>query len=183
MKIKEVDMRKLLMVWVILFFASVLQAQDVSNATISQINSYRNRSNLSAFVPNSKLSHAAQHHANWMANNYRMVHLEGQKPKINTREVWSKSTWHPINRAVKYGYLQVDILAHPKASDYVGEIIAHGGPRSVPGRFNPVVIVRGWMNSTGHRKTILGNYKEIGVGFAKTRQGDAFWCVVVGKTK
>ena len=176
-------MRKLPIVLVVLFFASVAQAQDFSKATISQINSYRKRSNLSAFVPNGKLTQAAQHHANWMANNRRMVHLEGQKPKINTREVWGKSTWHPINRAVKYDYLQVDILAHPKANDFVGEIIAHGGPRSGPGRFNPVVIVRGWMNSTGHRKTVLGNYKEIGVGFAKTRQGDAFWCVVVGKTK
>ena len=183
MKIKDVDMRKIPIVLVVLFFASVLQAQDVSRATTSQINSYRKKSNLPVFVLNRKLSQAAQHHANWMAKNRRMDHLEGQKPKINTREVWEKSTWHPLNRAVRYGYLQVDILANPKANDYVGETLAHGGPRSGTGRFNPAVIVRGWMNSAGHRKTILGDYKEIGVGFAKTRQGDAFWCVVVGKIK
>jgi len=176
-------MRNLSIAWVVLFVASVAQAQDVSKATISQINSHRKKNNLSAFVRNSKLAQAAQHHANWMAKKRRMVHLEGQKPKVNTREGLKKATWHPINRAVKYGYLQVDMLAHPKANDYVGEVIAHGGPRSGPGRFNPVVICKGWMKSPGHRKTILGKYKEIGVGFAKTRQGDAFWCVVVGKTK
>jgi uncharacterized protein YkwD len=41
-------------------------------------------------------------------------------------------------------------------------------------------IVTGWMNSPGHRKSILTkHYKEMGIGVACTPDGkDTFWCVV-----
>lgn len=40
----------------------------------------------------------------------------------------------------------------------------------------------GRMNSPGHLKTILTDgFEEMGVGFTRTKQGDAYWCVVFGK--
>jgi uncharacterized protein YkwD len=164
-----------------LSLVSVAAAQSGQAVTMNQINGYRAKSKLPALTYNNKLEQAAQHHANWMAKNGRMIHMEGQRPKQNTRKAWQKSTWHPINRTVRYGYFNVDHLSHPQAGTYVSEAIAHGGPRSGPGRFQPATIVMGWMKSNGHRPILMGDYKEIGVGFAKTQTGHAYWCVVVAK--
>lgn len=167
--------------FLLLIMTSVAPAQSGQTVTTSLINKVRaKQGRLPPFVPNAKLEQAAQHHANWMGRTGRTVHLEGEKPKENTREAWKNSTWHPINRAVKYGYFEVDFLSRSKANDHIGEAIAHGGPRSGPGRFQPSVIVSGWFKSQEHRKIILGNYKEIGVGFTKVK-GHAYWCIVVAK--
>jgi len=39
-------------------------------------------------------------------------------------------------------------------------------------------VVNMWKNSSGHRKNMLGNYKYIGIGIAKDRQGRIFYTQV-----
>jgi uncharacterized protein YkwD len=53
---------------------------------------------------------------------------------------------------------------------YVGENVAHGYK-------TPEEAVRGWMNSSGHRKNLLNpNYQEIGVGYL-----NGYWTQVFGR--
>lgn len=42
-------------------------------------------------------------------------------------------------------------------------------------------VVTGWMNSTGHRRNILGNYNEIGVAVIVNKNGEPYYCQVFGK--
>lgn len=41
-------------------------------------------------------------------------------------------------------------------------------------------VMAGWMRSAGHRRNILGPYREIGVGHAVGTTGRSFWCVTFG---
>jgi uncharacterized protein YkwD len=43
-------------------------------------------------------------------------------------------------------------------------------------------VVEAWMNSPGHRRNILGDYNEIGVGIAINEKGEPYHCQVFGKT-
>lgn len=52
---------------------------------------------------------------------------------------------------------------------YAGENIAMG-------QRTPEEVMRGWMNSQGHRNNILNpNFTEIGVGYAVDKNGRAYW--------
>lgn len=54
-------------------------------------------------------------------------------------------------------------------SPYVGENVAMGYR-------DPEAVMRGWMNSSGHRANIMnGNYKKLGVGVAKGSDGRLYW--------
>ena len=161
--------------------ASHCRADDVRQSILEAVNQARKQTGHAALKYNTKLQQAAQSHADWMARTGKMVHLQGEKPTINDRQAWAKSTWHPINRAIQAGYFDLTVLSKPNASDHVGETIAHGKPDSGPNRFRPHAIVNGWMNSPGHRKTILEDYTEIGVGVMITSRGDVFWCAMFGK--
>lgn len=54
-----------------------------------------------------------------------------------------------------------------------GENVAYGQPSAE-------AVMRAWMDSPGHRKNILGNFGEIGVARAKSKEGEIFWCVDFG---
>jgi uncharacterized protein YkwD len=41
-------------------------------------------------------------------------------------------------------------------------------------------VMTGWMKSPGHKRNILGNFSEIGVGRAIARDGASYWCVTFG---
>lgn len=168
-------------------------AADPLAEIAERINAERQRHGLPMLVSNEKLVKAAQSQADWMAQVRKMEHLRGQQP--GSFEEWKRSHHHPVNRVIQAGYFewhelyslevkdgQQVLIAKPGTPDRVGEIIAHGPPQSGPGRFQPKVIVAGWMNSPGHRQDVLNeHYRELGVGFTRTRQGDAFWCVVFGR--
>lgn len=36
-------------------------------------------------------------------------------------------------------------------------------------------VVKGWLNSSGHRKNIEGNYNQTGIGVARSREGDLYF--------
>lgn len=156
-------------------------AGDVREITIERINFERTKAGLAKVTYNTKLQAAAQAHAEWMARTGKMTHMQGEKPIGNSREVWANSAWHPINRAIQAGYLDLDNLSAPDANDHVGEVIAHGDASSGPDRFRPQAIVAGWMRSDGHRKTLLGAFQDIGIGVMINEHGGVFWCAVLGK--
>lgn len=43
------------------------------------------------------------------------------------------------------------------------------------GYYTPEAVVEGWMNSTGHRENILGNFKYIGIGLAYGGDYGVYW--------
>lgn len=156
-----------------------------------RINDQRQQQGLNRCSYNKMLEKAAQAHAEWMARNDKMEHLQ---PQAENLDDFKTCNHHPINRAINAGYLGWDDafwventptgpVVHPKpaANDRIGEIIAGawnaGHPATQPGR-----IVGGWMKSPGHRQEILtGEYQELGIGVACPPGGkDTFWCVVFG---
>lgn len=156
-----------------------------------QINKQRTSHRLKPCTYNKQLEKAAQFHAEWMARNRKMEHLEEQ---AGTFEQQKTCNHHPINRAINAKYIAWDdvfradmnatgAVIHPKpgANERIGEIIAAGWNGGHPA-MQTNTIVTGWMNSPGHRKEILtGHYKELGIGVACTPGGqDTFWCVVFG---
>lgn len=156
-----------------------------------QINKQRTDHRLKPCTYNKKLESAAQFHAEWMARNRKMEHLEEQAATFEHQKTCSH---HPMNRAINAKYIAWDdvfradmnatgAVVHPKdgANDRIGEIVAAGWDAGHPMQ-QTRTIVTGWMNSPGHRKEILtGHYKELGVGVACTPDGkDTFWCVVFG---
>ncbi|KXG75475.1 SafA/ExsA family spore coat assembly protein [Thermotalea metallivorans] len=55
------------------------------------------------------------------------------------------------------------------AYSYAGENIAMG-------QRTPEEVMKGWMNSPGHRRNILSqNFTEIGVGYAANNKGNTYW--------
>jgi uncharacterized protein YkwD len=161
--------------------------RDVFN----RINQQRTQRGLGRLTYNETLEKAAQAHAEWMARSGKMEHLQ---PQAENLEDFRSCNHHPINRAINAGYLGFDdafrventptgqvVHAQPGANDRIGEIIAGawnaGHPATQPAR-----IVKGWMNSPGHRQEILtGRYREMGIGVAcPPGAKDTFWCVVFG---
>ncbi len=176
-----------------LLISATALAADPVHEVADRINAQRRQHKLPTLRYNDKLAVAAQSQADWMARAGKMTHLRGQE--ATSFEDWKRGDHHPVNRMIHAGYfdwhelysLEVEngrqvLVAKFGATEKVDEIIAHGSPQSGPGRFQPTVIVGGWMNSSGHRKTILTErYQEVGVGFTRTAKGDAYWCAVFGK--
>lgn len=155
------------------------------------INAQRTKQSLSRLDYNKTLEKTAQAHAEWMARNRKMEHLQGPPASFDQHRTCNH---HPINRAINAGYIRWDdafvveptpngAVVHPRpgADDRVGEIIAAGWGAGHPAAQTNTVVT-GWMNSPGHRKAILtGHYEEMGIGVACTPDGkDTFWCVVFG---
>ena len=162
--------------------------QDVAN----RINNERKQKGLKKLKYNKTLEKAAQFHAEWMARVQKMEHLQEEAKSLEDHKTCSH---HPINRAIKAGYIKWDdifslenrpegqiVHAKEDANDYVGEIIAAGWNAGHPAT-QTQTIVTGWMNSPGHRKEILtAHYQEMGIGTAGNGN-NTFWCVVFGRPK
>lgn len=172
---------------------SPISAQDAPFVCdmFGRINGQRKEHRLSRLAYNKTLEKAAQAHAEWMARNRKMEHLQAPPASFDEHRTCNH---HPINRAINAGYIAWDevfraeqtptgavVHAQPNANDHVGEIIAAGWGAGHPAAQTNTVVA-GWMNSPGHRKEILtAHYKEMGIGVACTPDGkDTFWCVVFG---
>lgn len=173
---------------------SPLPAQEAPfvRDVFGQINAQRKHNGLSTLTYNKVLEKSAQAHAEWMARNRKMEHLQAPPRSFEEHPTCNH---HPINRAINAGYIGWDevfrvertptgaiVHAKPGADDHVGEIIAAGWDAGHPAAHTRQ-IVTGWMKSPGHRKEILtGHYEEMGIGVACTPDGkDTFWCVVFGR--
>ena len=49
------------------------------------------------------------------------------------------------------------------------------GENIAVGYGTPAAVVDGWMNSSGHRANILGNYEQLGVGIFVSKNGTVYW--------
>lgn len=101
---------------------------------IDLVNATRYKNNLEPLLYNEKATISAKKHSEDMRNNNYFNH------KNLNHET-------PFDRMIKEG------IKYSRA----GENIAAG-------QTNGIFAMNGWMNSEGHRKNILGNYKYIGVG-------------------
>ncbi|AMV39691.1 CAP domain-containing protein [Planctomyces sp. SH-PL62] len=54
-----------------------------------------------------------------------------------------------------------------------GENVAYG-------HYSPELVMRGWLTSPPHRKNILGDYRQVGLGYATAKDGTPYWCVTFG---
>ena len=157
-----------------------------------RINSQRVMHGLKTCAHDEKLAKAARWHAEWMASNRKMEHLEEEATSLEQHKTCNH---HPINRAINAGYIAWDevfrveinatgavVTPQPDANDRIGEIIAAGWNAGHPAT-QTNTIVTGWMRSPGHRKEILtARYQKMGIGVASTPVGtDTFWCVVFGE--
>ena len=183
----------------IVFFASMMATQPASaqeagfvDDVFDRINAQRIRNGLKPCTYNKKLEKASQFHAEWMARNKKMEHLQEEAKSLEDHKT---CTHHPINRAIRAGYREWDdiflienrpngpvVHTKPDANNHVGEIVAAGWKAGHPAT-QTATVVNGWMNSPGHRKEVLtAHYEEMGIGVACTPddQYDTFWCVGFG---
>jgi len=180
------------LVLLLLVNASIAQEASFVRDVAERLNGQRIQHRLKPLAYSKTLEKAAQAHAEWMARNQKMEHLEEAPKSLEEHRTFNH---HPANRVVNAGYFNWDDLflvertptgavVHPKpgANQWVGEIIAKGANAGHPAT-QPQSIVPGWMNSPGHRATILTpQFQEFGVGTACIGN-DTNWCVVFGKKK
>lgn len=117
---------------------------------VNVTNKTRKRAGLKPLVINKHLMYAARKHSVRMARKRHLSHL------IKGKDF--------AVRLKKSGY------AFVRAGENVGR-----------SRGSSSQIVKSWMNSPVHRKNILNShFKEIGVGIAKTPQGEKYFTQVFG---
>lgn len=183
------DAMKLTFALIVALLCHGAAASDLNDLVSRSINSIRSSHGLATLRPNPSLKRAAESQAVWMASVGRMDHL--REPAGSFEEFFS-CDHHPSNRVVKSGYFRFEELFRvdrnpngatfvplPAANENVGEIIARGWGGD--GAYDHGTVVRGWMNSPGHRREILkAPYREMGVHVCSPRHGETYWCVVFG---
>jgi len=123
---------------------------DTLKKLIDAHNDEREKKDLPPLEENDALKKAAQAHADDMAKRRKMDHTGGDG-----------ST--PFKRIEKAGY------RYQRA----GENIAYG-QRGLD------ELMDAWMTSPGHKRNILGKFKQIGVAYAIDEDGTPYWCVTFG---
>lgn len=58
----------------------------------------------------------------------------------------------------------------------IGVPIGGAGENIAEGQATPEAVVSAWMNSSGHKANILGNFDTTGVGAVKDASGNWWWC-------
>ena len=101
---------------------------------------------------NDALNTAAQTHTRKMANRNTLSHELPGEPSLGTRVRRAGYDWTMVAENIAAGYT------------------------------TPEAVVRGWMNSSGHRRNILNcRYRHIGVGYAVSDRGTPYWTQVFGR--
>jgi len=122
----------------------------VLEALVEAHNRERAKEKLPPLTANAQLEAAAQAHARDMAEQKKMSHTGSDD-----------ST--PADRIKKTAYRYVRV-AENVAVEYK----------------DVEAVMRGWTESPPHKKTILGEYTEMGGAVARDEDGRRYWCVVFG---
>ena len=117
---------------------------------VEEHNTIRKEEGLPPLTVDSKLDKAARRHAADMAAKEEMSHKGSDGSS-------------PFDRIEAAGY----------DSRQAAENVAAG-------EFGDKTPMDLWMDSAGHKKNILGDYKQIGVARATGKDGKAYWCVTFG---
>ena len=174
--------------------ASPLEARgnDLFHRVAEMVNDERQKLGLPRLTYDGRLEQAALSQAQWMAKVGKMVHLRGEMPK--RFEEWLACEHHHANRVFKTCYLKwedlytlsvkgngASIEAKQGANDRCSEVIAFASAGAGPVPRPLPIVVPGWMNSPGHRATIVKTcWRDIGAAFAVARDGSTYYCVVFG---
>lgn len=51
------------------------------------------------------------------------------------------------------------------------------------GEYDSKVIVETWLNEAIHRDNVLGDFSDVGVGYATTAKGTPYWCIILTKPR
>lgn len=120
---------------------------------INEHNRARASAGLEPLTTNDRLMIAAQEHANDMARRRRMSHRGSDGSS-------------PFRRIERAGY----------SFERAGENVAYG-------QMSTLALMRDWMRSPGHRRNILGAFREVGAAYATDESGTPYWCVTFGNPK
>jgi uncharacterized protein YkwD len=127
-------------------------ADRMARAAIAAVNDQRAARNLAPVAPDPRLTQAAQAHACDSATRNRMGHDGSDGSDLG-------------DRARRAGY----------AYRSIAENVAQGYP-------GPAAVLRGWMDSPGHRRNILlRGAEDAGLGLAVGRNGDLHWVLMLGR--
>jgi uncharacterized protein YkwD len=128
-----------------------LNTTEATEAAILQLNTVRAESEKPKLAPASELRESAQQHAGEMAEN----------GTLKKKDEAGQSTLEKLARKSKrYRSL--------READTSGAATAEE-------------LVKGWLEQKGQKEIILGDFDELGMGYAATKNGQPFWCLLVGK--
>ena len=128
----------------------------MEEAIIASVNRRRREAGLAALVAEPRLARAARLHAGNMAARRELSHT-----------ITGSTTSTLVSRVMDVGYVY----------SAIAENIAYGPLTVEP-------LVDGWVRSPAHRANMLnGNYTETGVGVARARNGDLYFCQVFGRPR
>lgn len=130
---------------------AVADDPDVVDDLVAAHNAERARRGLEPLRLNPALADAAAGHARDMAGRRKMSHTGGDRSS-------------PFDRIGRSGYRY----------NRAGENVAAG-------QTEVAEVMGDWMHSPGHRRNILGAYREIGVARAIGADGTAYWCATFGQ--
>lgn len=51
------------------------------------------------------------------------------------------------------------------------------------GEYDAKVIVKTWLDEKIHRGNVLGDFNDVGIGYATTKKGTPYWCVIFAKPR
>lgn len=126
------------------------EQSEIRERLVDAHNLERAEAHLPPLMVNPALEAAATRHARDMADRHRMSHRGSDGSS-------------PFRRMEQEGYHFLR----------AGENVACG-QRTLDS------LMSGWMRSLPHRRNILGNFSEIGGGFATADDGMTYWCVTFG---
>lgn len=130
----------------VVFASTTSSAQAMEDQVIKLVNVQRARRGLQSLRKNTTLAKIARYKAQDMVNRHYFSHI-------------SPTYGSPFKMMENFGI----------RFSAAGENIAMG-------QRTPQEVMNAWMNSPGHRANILSpSYTQIGVGFAKSKNGVCYW--------
>lgn len=121
-------------------------ATTLEQSTFQLVNKYRQSKNLPPLVLDSRISAQARAHSQAMASGQVPFSHQGFEQRVKV-----------ISQAIPY-----------RAS---AENVAYNQGYSTPDQ----QAVKGWINSPGHEKNMVGNYDLTGIGVAKNAKGEYYF--------
>jgi uncharacterized protein YkwD len=130
---------------------ATLDPAKAAAEVVAGLNEARKKAGKAPFKVHPKLASAARHHVRDIAHR--------DKYRLEDDDGLS-----PFNRIEKSGY----------RFRRLGEATASGQP-------SPEEAVRTWLEDRTNRENILGDFQDIGVGYAANDKGLPYWCLLLGK--
>ena len=158
-----------------------LNSADVERWIVRFTNDEREKAGLKAFVHDPAIADIARAHSENMVR-YGMSHeLRGKDPTDRALEAGYDCRAFHGDGSYSYG-LSENIAEHPRVTYWSGVGFGGGPTRWMPVEFDAdshamaLGLVRGWMESPGHRANILdGESRKTGVGVAISEAPDNGW--------